>query len=120
MTTALGYETLTLDEVKSLTSNDVAGLCYQYGVSVEDSGAHLDEYYQSNARSIRDGGPSVYGHFWTKVGEVEAILKTSDQWPFPPLTVRENTLYDGHHRANAAIKAGWDKEIPVTEQFMWW
>ncbi|QFG04657.1 ParB-like nuclease domain protein [Mycobacterium phage Keziacharles14] len=119
MTTALGYDTLTLDEVKKLTSNDVAGLCYAHA-SVEKSGDYLDAYYLDNARAVRPGSAPVYGEFWTKVGEVAAILKTSDQWPFPPLTVIGDRLYDGHHRANAAIKVGWDKEIPVTGEFTYW
>ncbi|AVI04157.1 ParB-like nuclease domain protein [Mycobacterium phage Phonnegut] len=121
MTAALDLDShLTLDEVKNLTSNDVAGLCWQHDVKVEDSGDYLDGYYQENSRPIREGSSPVYGEFWTKVGEVAAILKDAPTWPFPPLTVREGVLYDGHHRANAAIKVGWDKEIPVTTQFMWW
>ncbi|QFG11598.1 ParB-like nuclease domain protein [Mycobacterium phage BogosyJay] len=120
MTTALHTDTtLTTDQVKRLRSNDVENMM---GISctIEDSGQHLDRYYHNNSRRISDHTPPVYGGFWTKVGEVAAILKDSTDWPFPPLMVREGVLYDGHHRANAAIKAGWDKEIPVTTEMTWW
>ncbi|ALF00958.1 hypothetical protein SEA_SERENITY_91 [Mycobacterium phage Serenity] len=119
MTTALDYDTLTVDEVSALTSNDVAGLCYAFA-TVAESGPLLDEFYQENARSVSPGTPPVKGKFWEKVDQVAEILKASDEWPFDPLTVRDNTLYDGHHRANAAIKSGWDKPIPVSERFFGW
>ncbi|ABE67409.1 ParB-like nuclease domain protein [Mycobacterium phage Che12] len=120
MTAALlDYDTLTVDEVSALDSNDVAGLCH-VSSTVGESGKHLNEFYKENARSISPGTPAVKGKFWEKVGQVADILKRSDEWPFDPLTVRGTTLYDGHHRANAAILAGWSKPIPVSEQFFGW
>ncbi|QBJ01166.1 ParB-like nuclease domain protein [Mycobacterium phage Arissanae] len=121
MTSMLDQDTLTLDEVKALQANDVAGLCGPI-CTVEESGKYLEQYYLSNSRSISGDqtSPPVYGGFWTKVGEIAAILKDADEWPFPPLVVRDKTLYNGHHRSNAAIMAGWDKEIPVTTDFGWW
>jgi hypothetical protein len=56
----------------------------------------------------------VKGKFWEKVHEVVNILNVSDEWPFEPLFVSNKTLYNGHHRANAAILAGWSKPIPVS------
>ncbi|QBJ00268.1 ParB-like nuclease domain protein [Mycobacterium phage Pharaoh] len=113
-------DTLTLDEVSKLNSNDVACLL-RTQCTIADSGQHLEGYYITNSREVRPGsGHSEYGRFWDKVGEIAEILKGSDEWPLPPLMVRGDTLYDGHHRANAAIKAGWDKPIPVTDMWTFW
>ncbi|QFG08661.1 ParB-like nuclease domain protein [Mycobacterium phage Vanisoa] len=111
---------LTTEEIKGLSSNDVEQLL-GFGCTIEESGPHLNSFYQTNARRISEQSPhAVTGGFWTKVGEVAAILKDADVWPFPPLMVRGNVLYDGHHRANAAIRIGWDKEIPVTTSWSFW
>ncbi|AOT24824.1 ParB-like nuclease domain protein [Mycobacterium phage Isiphiwo] len=118
MTTLVAEDTLTLEEVSGLSSNDVASMRSVY-CTIAESGEHLHEYYKENSRAVYDGGPYEYGKFWEKVSQIADILKGSDEWPFPPLVVRGKTLYDGHHRANAAIKAGWDKPIPVTEQWWW-
>ncbi|AVP42209.1 ParB-like nuclease domain protein [Mycobacterium phage GreedyLawyer] len=120
MTTAVLEKTLTLEEVSALHSNDVASMRGEY-VTVAESGEHLNEYYKVHSRPVSVGGPYEYGKFWDKVSQVAEILKCCDEWPFPPLVVREKTLYDGHHRANAAIKVGWDKPIPVTTEWWdWW
>lgn len=121
MTTALAEKTMTVEEISSLKSNDLRCLM-SVDSTIAESGKHLESYYQNNSRSIEPGvsGPSVYGGFWTKVSQVADILKGSDEWPFPPLTVRGDHLFDGHHRANAAIKAGWSKPIPVTEEWVCW
>lgn len=42
------------------------------------------------------------------------ILAVSATWPFPPLQVSGSQLWNGHHRAQAAVLAQWDKPIPVT------
>ncbi|QGH78087.1 ParB-like nuclease domain protein [Mycobacterium phage LoneWolf] len=120
MTAALDLDShLSTAEVSALKSNDVENMM---GIpcTIAESGEHLNRYYQTHARRISEDSHPVTGGFWTKVGEVAAILKDSTVWPFPPLMVREGVLYDGHHRANAAIKAGWDKEIPVTTEAWWW
>ncbi|ATW60218.1 ParB-like nuclease domain protein [Mycobacterium phage Ph8s] len=120
MTAALlDRATMTVDEVSALTSNDVAGLCFEHA-TVGESGPLLDEFYQENARSVSPGTPPVKGKFWDKVDQVADILKESDEWPFNPLTVIGKTLYDGHHRANAAIRVGWDKPIPVADSWFDW
>ncbi|AGR46501.1 ParB-like nuclease domain protein [Mycobacterium phage Odin] len=119
MTAALlDHRTLTVDEISALTSNDVAGMVGEVA-TVADSGPYLDKYYQENPRRISVGTPPVKGKFWEKVGQVADILKGSDEWPFDPLTVRGKTLYDGHHRANAAILVGWSKPIPVSEDWFY-
>lgn len=109
--------TLTLEEVSALHSNDVASLM---GVkaTVADSGKHLEDYYRENSRSVRKYSKPEYGKFWDKVEEIAALLDGAKEWPLPPLMVKRGTLYDGHHRANAAIKVGWDKPIPTTESWM--
>lgn len=107
--------TLTLEEVMALDANDTACMA-GIKTTVADSGAVLDSYYQHHERYNFRGG--VKGHFWTKVNEVAEILKGSNEWPFQPLTVNGERLLDGHHRANAAIVAGWEKPIPVTDCWM--
>ncbi|AER48278.1 ParB-like nuclease domain protein [Mycobacterium phage Blue7] len=118
MTTAVLDKTLLVEEVSELTSNDVASMRGVH-VTIAESGEHLNEYYKENSRVVYEGGPYEYGKFWDKVSQIADILKGSDEWPFPPLVVRGNILYDGHHRANAALKVGWDKPIPVTEEWWW-
>ncbi|QFP95566.1 ParB-like nuclease domain protein [Mycobacterium phage GaugeLDP] len=103
---------MTTAEVAKLYASD----CESMGgvvATVEDSGPILDEYYQHTPRYNFRGG--VTGHFWTKVNEVAEILKGSDTWPFEPIEVSSDrkVLYDGHHRSNGAILAGWDKPIPI-------
>ncbi|ASZ75248.1 ParB-like nuclease domain protein [Mycobacterium phage MissWhite] len=117
MTTAFAPEatdTMTLEEVSRLRANDVSSMA---GVSctVAESGQYLDEYYQDHERWNYQGG--VTGKFWDKVYEVVAILETAEEWPFEPIEVSNDktVLYDGHHRSNAAILAGWDKPIPVKQ-----
>ncbi|EKF22980.1 hypothetical protein C731_2983 [Mycolicibacterium hassiacum DSM 44199] len=117
MTTAFAPEatdTMTLEEVARLKANDVSSMV-GISCSVAESGQYLEEYYQSNPRWNYQGG--VTGKFWDKVHEVVDILNVSDEWPFEPIEVnRDKTvLYDGHHRANAALLAGWDKPIPVKQ-----
>jgi hypothetical protein len=41
------------------------------------------------------------------------ILRAADTWPFPPLHAAGQSLWNGHHRAQAAILAQWDKPIPI-------
>ncbi|WP_232077231.1 hypothetical protein [Mycolicibacterium aichiense] len=111
MLTRTEYVTMTLEEVSQLRAGDVDAYGGNDSVSVADSGPHLAEYYETTPRYNYRGG--VCGMFWDKVQEVVDILLVSHEWPFEPLTVGGDTLYDGHHRANAAIIANWDKPIPV-------
>ncbi|AGK86116.1 ParB-like nuclease domain protein [Mycobacterium phage Kerberos] len=115
MTTAFAPSTtptMTTEEVAQLRAQDVYS-CLGIDCTVAESGKYLEEWYRDNARWNYQGG--VKGKFWEKVGEVVDILKNSNEWPFEPIEVsRDKTrLYDGHHRSNAAILAGWDKPIPV-------
>ncbi|AXH48852.1 ParB-like nuclease domain protein [Mycobacterium phage Steamy] len=113
-------DTLTVDEVSKLNSNDVAMLL-RTACTIAESGKHLEGYYLTNSREVFPGDRNAQtGKFWEKVSQIEAILKEADDWPLPPLMVRGDTLFDGHHRANAAIKAGWDKPIPVTTDWTFW
>ncbi|AHG23870.1 hypothetical protein CH25_gp16 [Mycobacterium phage EagleEye] len=103
-------DTMTLEEVSQLRSGDVDSI-FGIDCTIADSGEHLDEYYQKYPRyNFRKPGG-----FWAKVNEVAEILKGSDEWPFEPIEISSDrkTLWDGHHRSNAAILVGWDKPIPV-------
>lgn len=102
---------MTLEEVSQLRAADCDMHDPDNYYTVAESGPVLEEYYETTPRYNYKGG--VTGKFWEKVHEVVAILKTSNEWPFEPLEVCKHSLYDGHHRANAAIIAGWDKPIPV-------
>uniref|UniRef100_A0AAU8GRN0 ParB-like nuclease domain n=1 Tax=Mycobacterium phage BabyBack TaxID=3158877 RepID=A0AAU8GRN0_9CAUD len=103
---------MTTAEVAQLKASDCSS-CMDVDCTVAESGPVLEKFYQSTPRYNFRGG--VTGHFWTKVNEVAEILKGSDTWPFEPIEVSSDrtVLYDGHHRSNAAILAGWDKPIPV-------
>jgi len=107
-------DTLTLEELKKLNSNDATAMV-GIKATVEESGTILHEYYLDHPRYNYRGG--VKGKFWDKVGECADILRTAEEWPFPPLEVVGGTLVDGHHRANAALMVEWDKEIPVSTDY---
>lgn len=105
---------MTTDEVAQLRASDCMS-CAGVDCTVADSGPVLEEFYQTTPRYNYQGG--VTGKFWAKVHEVVDILNSSNEWPFEPLEVSRDrkTLWDGHHRSNAAILAGCDKPIPVEE-----
>ena len=107
------YKTMTTEEISALKANDVFS-CLGKDVTVAESGEYLDDYYK---RTARYNYGNQKGKFWDKVQDVVDILNVSDEWPFKPLTVNNGRLEDGHHRANAAILAGWDKPIPVTKDW---
>ncbi|QBP30562.1 ParB-like nuclease domain protein [Mycobacterium phage Charm] len=104
-------DTMTLEEVCALKSGDCSG-AMGVDCTIAESGPVLEEFYETNPR-WNYGNQT--GKFWEKVGEVVNILKTSNDWPFEALEVNgdKTYLFDGHHRANAAILANWDKPIPV-------
>lgn len=106
---------LTLEEVANLKAADVDSIMGET-VSVSESGKYLERYYETTPRYNYRGG--VTGKFWDKVREVADILEQSEEWPFPALAVVGGVLFDGHHRANAALLVKWDKGIP-TETSYW-
>jgi hypothetical protein len=55
-------------------------------------------------------------HTTAYIEYLASVLAGAQEWPFPPLTgdPANARLDNGHHRAQAAVLAGWDKPIPVT------
>lgn len=102
---------MTLEEVAALHAGDVDG----DDVTVGESAPFLEKYYETTPRYNYRGG--VTGMFYDKVVEVASILEQADEWPFPALAAKHGVLYDGHHRANAALLVGWSKPIPVDSNY---
>ncbi|QGJ88838.1 ParB-like nuclease domain protein [Mycobacterium phage Yecey3] len=104
---------MSLAEVKALKSGDCSG-CMGVECTIEESGPVLEKFYENTPRWNHG---SQTGKFWEKVGEHADLLRDSNDgsWPFPPLELGQNGtwLYDGHHRANAAIMVDWPHPIPV-------
>lgn len=99
-----------VDDVKELIANDLVSMIGRGDITVEEAGPYLEEYYQDHRRWNR---PAASGGFWGYVEELADVLRNSNDWPFPDISVCDGALFDGHHRVTAAIIVDWQGDIPV-------
>lgn len=112
--------TMPAEQVYSLRANDVRSATGAR-VLVRDAAEALERWHEdmherTNARTAtwwkghRDSGHESWSEY---VDSLADILRSAEEWPFPPIEVSGPWLYDGHHRTQAALRAGWDKPIPI-------
>lgn len=84
------------------------------GVKVCDARPILEPWHNQSIGWYTNGHRDSGARTWSEyVDRMVSILRTADDWPFPPIVVDGKTLLDGHHRTQAALAAGWDKPIPA-------
>lgn len=118
-TVATEVKTLPAETVFDLIAGDVESMTGER-VTVREAGPILERWHESgagrywrNGKGHRDSGYETWAEY---VDAMADVLRTADEWPFDPIELWRNggTLSDGHHRTQAALRAGWDKPIPYT------
>lgn len=110
--------TMPAAEVYELRANDIK----EFACTVREAGPALERWHETwndkhNRpfawwKGHRDSGHETWSEY---IDSLADILRDAEVWPFPPIEVSRsrNALYDGHHRTQAALRAGWDKPIAV-------